>query len=95
MEAGTPATASTRGASRMFRTLQQVEPRRATEEAAYDKWLDQTSDREEARQDRIHGAAGRDPDPALDRALPHRRRDLRASCSSSPTAANGRGRRRC
>ena len=30
----------------------------ATEQSAYDKWLDQTSDREEARRDRIHGAAG-------------------------------------
>jgi hypothetical protein len=28
------------------------------EEAAYGKWLDQTSDREEARRDRVHGAEG-------------------------------------
>ena len=28
------------------------------EEAAYGKWLDQTSEREEARRDRLHGAAG-------------------------------------
>ena len=33
------------------------------EEAAYGKWLDQTSDREAARQDRIHGAAGVMPTP--------------------------------
>ena len=29
-----------------------------TEEAAYSKWLDQTSDREGARLDRVHGAEG-------------------------------------
>ena len=34
-----------------------------TEEAAYGKWLDQTSDREEARHDRIHGAVGVIPTP--------------------------------
>ena len=33
------------------------------QEAAYGKWLDQTSDREAARQDRIHGAAGLMPVP--------------------------------
>ena len=33
------------------------------QEAAYAKWLDQTSTREEARQDRIHGAAGLMPTP--------------------------------
>ena len=30
----------------------------ATQQSAYDKWLDQTSAREEARRDRIHGAVG-------------------------------------
>jgi hypothetical protein len=42
----------------LFRSLQPVEPSGAAEEAAYGKWLDQTSDREEARRDRIHGASG-------------------------------------
>ncbi len=42
----------------MFQTLQTAEPRSATEEAAYSKWLDQTSDREGARLDRVHGAEG-------------------------------------
>ena len=32
--------------------------RTATEEAAYGKWLDETSAREEARRDRLHGAEG-------------------------------------
>jgi len=43
---------------RMFRTLQTVRPQTNTQQSAYDKWLDQTSAREEARQDRIHGAVG-------------------------------------
>jgi hypothetical protein len=42
----------------LFRTLKLANPTRPTEEAAYSKWLDQTSDREKARQDRLHGAEG-------------------------------------
>ena len=47
----------------MFGTLQRVELTSPQQEAAYSKWLDQTSDREAARQDRIHGAAGLIPVP--------------------------------
>jgi hypothetical protein len=47
----------------MFTTLQDVDLGTPVEEAAYGKWLDQTSTREEARQDRIHGAAGVMPTP--------------------------------
>jgi amino acid transporter len=42
----------------LFHTLQTVQPETASEQSAYDKWLDQTSAREEARQDRVHGAVG-------------------------------------
>jgi Protein of unknown function (DUF4239) len=42
----------------LFRSLRATQPRTAGEQSAYDKWLDQTSDREAARRDRIHGAAG-------------------------------------
>ncbi len=42
----------------LFRSLKLAKPRTSTEDAAYGKWLDQTSDREEARRDRLHGAAG-------------------------------------
>ena len=42
----------------LFRTLKLADPKSATEQAAYGKWLDQTSDREEARRDRLHGAEG-------------------------------------
>jgi Protein of unknown function (DUF4239) len=47
----------------LFRTLQTVQPETPIQEAAYGKWLDQTSDREAARIDRIHGAVGVIPPP--------------------------------
>ena len=47
----------------MFRTTHSVEPRSASEQAAYAKWLDERSDRETARADRIHGAEGVIPLP--------------------------------
>jgi hypothetical protein len=47
----------------MFRTLQTVEPKSASEQAAYSKWFDQRSDRESARSDRTHGAEGVIPLP--------------------------------
>jgi hypothetical protein len=42
----------------LFRSLQLANPKTASEQAAYSKWLDQTSDREEGRRDRLHGAEG-------------------------------------
>jgi hypothetical protein len=42
----------------LFRSLRLVDPKTASEQAAYSKWLDQTSDREEGRRDRLHGAEG-------------------------------------
>jgi len=42
----------------LFKTLKLAAPTTAAETSAYDKWLGQTSDREEARRDRIHGASG-------------------------------------
>jgi hypothetical protein len=47
----------------LFRTFNSYEPRTPSEEAAYGKWIDQTSDREAARIDRIHGAVGVIPLP--------------------------------
>jgi hypothetical protein len=47
----------------LFRTLETVDLQTPTQEAAYGKWLDQTSDREAARIDRIHGAVGVIPTP--------------------------------
>lgn len=47
----------------LFRTSRSIDPQSSVEEAAFAKWLDQTSDREVARQDRIHGAQGVIPEP--------------------------------
>jgi uncharacterized membrane protein HdeD (DUF308 family) len=62
LEAGTAGNSLNPWAVALFRTLKTVEPEAASEQAAYSKWLDQTSDREEARRDRIHGAANVIPD---------------------------------
>ena len=45
----------------LFSTLESVRPKTAVEEAAHAKWLDQTSDREQARLDRV--GAGTDVVP--------------------------------
>ena len=42
----------------LFDTLGETDPTTFPEETAYAKWLDQTSEREEARRDRTHGAEG-------------------------------------
>ena len=47
----------------MFRTISAVEPSGETEQSAYDRWMDQTAQREQARIDRIHGAEGIIPSP--------------------------------
>ena len=63
MEAGTEGDAINPWAVALFETVRRVEPESASEGSAYDKWLDQTSTREEARRDRIHGAEGVVPTP--------------------------------
>jgi Protein of unknown function (DUF4239) len=47
----------------LFRTLKAARPSTATEEAAYSKWLDETTERQDARQDRVHPAEGVIPGP--------------------------------
>ena len=47
----------------MFHTLRAVRPTTATEQSAYDQWMDQTIDRQTARNDRLHGAEGIIPLP--------------------------------
>ena len=47
----------------MFLTLKSVQPQSNSEQSAYDHWVDQTAEREQARQDRVHGAAGVIPTP--------------------------------
>lgn len=63
LEDGTYENAFNPWGVRLFRTIQTVEPQEASEEAAYGKLLDEISDIEQARTDRIHGAAGVIPTP--------------------------------
>jgi hypothetical protein len=63
MEAGTQGDAINPWGVALFSTVEDVEPKSSSEQSAYDKWLDQTSAREEARRDRIHGAVGVIPTP--------------------------------
>ena len=63
MESGTLGTGYNPWGVAMFRTLRTVEPRTASEQAAFGKWLDQRVDRESARADRLHGAEGVIPTP--------------------------------
>lgn len=47
----------------LFRTVAALEPASATEQSAYDRWMSQTSQRQEARNDRVHTAQGIIPTP--------------------------------
>ena len=62
-EAGDQGDAINPWGVELFRTIESVDLQTPNEEAAYGKWLDQTSDREAARIDRIHGAVGVIPTP--------------------------------
>jgi hypothetical protein len=46
---------------RLFESIRDADATTSAQQTAYAKWLDQTSDREAARQDRIHGASGITP----------------------------------
>jgi hypothetical protein len=63
MEDGTQTDAMNPWGVALFRTLRTIDPRSASEQAAYSKWLDQRLDREAARSARIHGAVGVIPAP--------------------------------
>jgi hypothetical protein len=63
MENGTIGEELNPWATRLFETLQTVDPQTPAEQAAYSKWLDERTAREEARSDRIHGAIGVVPLP--------------------------------
>jgi hypothetical protein len=63
MEDGTIGESLNPWAVELYRTVRAMEPVTAAEQSAYDRWLDQTSTREQARNDRIHGAVGVIPTP--------------------------------
>jgi len=58
MEDGTAGNTINPWSLALFTSLKHAKPTTSAEDAAYGKWLDQTSDREEGRRDRLHGAAG-------------------------------------
>lgn len=47
----------------MFRTLKVTDPQTPVEQSAYDRWMDQSSQRQQARVSRIHGSEGIIPLP--------------------------------
>jgi hypothetical protein len=49
--------------ARMFLTMQDYEPRTNAQQSAYDRWMDQSVDRQQARVSRVHGAQGIVPTP--------------------------------
>ncbi|MFI7061306.1 hypothetical protein ACIBL3_10005 [Kribbella sp. NPDC050124] len=60
---GTLGNAINPWGAELFMTISTVEPQTATEQSAYDRWMDQTAEREQARIDRVHGAEGIIPLP--------------------------------
>jgi hypothetical protein len=42
----------------MFKTISDVQPRTYSQQSAYDRWMQQSADRQQARVDRVHGAEG-------------------------------------
>jgi hypothetical protein len=63
LDAGTLGDAINPWGAEMFRTIAKVNPQTATEQSAYDRWMDQTVDREQARNARVHSAEGIIPVP--------------------------------
>src|SRR6187551_2212384 len=63
MEAGTLGEELNPWGVEMTQTIRKADPQTQVEQAAFSKWLDERSDREAARDDRIHGAIGVIPSP--------------------------------
>jgi amino acid transporter len=63
LNAGTLGNAINPWGAELYRTISTVHPRTYVEQSAYDRWMDQTADREQARNDRVHGAEGIIPLP--------------------------------
>ena len=63
MTSGTLDDALNPWGAAVFRSLRRAEPHSASEQAAFSKYLDQRTDREDARSDRTHGGEGVIPAP--------------------------------
>ena len=63
VDAGTFVDGVNPWGAEMFFTLRSVKPATSVEQSAYDRWMDQSSDRQQARIERLHGAEGIIPLP--------------------------------
>ncbi len=63
VDAGTAADEVNPWGAEMFFTLRSVKPVTAVQQSAYDQWMDQSLQRQQARSDRLHGAEGIIPLP--------------------------------
>lgn len=63
LDSGTYADSANPWGAAMYRTVRAVEPGTPAQQSAYDRWMDQTQAREQARIQRIHGAEGIIPLP--------------------------------
>lgn len=63
VDAGTIGDTVNPWGARMFLTIKSVQPRTATEQSAYDRWMDETTQRQAARDARLHSADGIIPVP--------------------------------
>jgi hypothetical protein len=63
LDAGTLGNAVNPWGVRMYETARTIDPTSATEQSAYDRWMEQTADREQARLARVHAAEGIIPLP--------------------------------
>ena len=63
LDAGTLGDSINPWGARMFLTIRAADAQTPAEQSAYDRWMDQTSDREQARTARVHAAQGIIPSP--------------------------------
>jgi hypothetical protein len=63
LEAGSLGDQTNPWGAALFRTIGSVDPQSNAEQSAYDRWMDQTVEREQARNDRVHGLGGVIPTP--------------------------------
>ena len=63
MQSGTLGEQANPWAVELYKTLRTITPDTPVEQSAYDTWLTQTTARESARHDRVHGAVGVIPVP--------------------------------
>ena len=63
LNAGTLGNSINPWGAELYKTISTVSPQTPVQQSAYDRWMDQTTQREQARLDRVHGAEGIIPTP--------------------------------